>query len=57
MGRNKKIYNIGKKLGLTEKDIITILYNNGLSKEKTVLTMGPYPYNSTHYGTISIKDF
>jgi len=53
----KSIYKMAKKLGLTKREIDALLCNNVVTKEKTVLTMGPYPYSSTHYGTISIKDF
>lgn len=54
--KKERIYEIGKKLELTKKEINSIFYNKDVTKEKAVLTMGPYPYNGTHYGTISIKD-
>lgn len=55
--KEEKLYKNGKKVGLTKREINIMLDNNSVTKEKTVLTMGPYPYTGTHYGTISIKDF
>ena len=51
------IYNLGNQLGLNNNEIRTILNNTRETKQQTVLTIGPYPYPGTHYGTISIRDF
>ena len=55
---SNKIYEIGKKLGLTHNDIGHILYLDS-KKQKNVRHASPvevYKIGTT-YGTISIKDF
>ena len=53
-----KIYEIGKKIGLTKKDVATILFSEA-KKQNNVNSTSPveaYKGELT-YGTISIKDF
>jgi len=51
------INNLVNQLGLDKKDINLILEKDKKTIEQPPLSIGPYIYRGTHYGTISIKDF
>jgi hypothetical protein len=53
---NRKIYDVGQKIGLNKKDINNMLNNTQSINEQTSLAAGPPAYPCTLYGTISIKD-
>jgi len=56
MDEKKSLYKIGKTLGLNAEDINAVL-NNTVKVEPLSFEIGPDPYWSTTYGTISINDF
>ena len=51
------IYNLGNQLGLNNEELDYIMFGTNSETEKSSLSMGPFDYPGTHYGTISIKDF
>ena len=53
------LYNGTKILGMTEKDINTILNEKTNTTEHIFISAGPWDngYLSSYYGSISIKDF
>jgi len=53
----KRIYRLGKQLGLNNKDIDKILRQTSSRNEQPSLTAGPDVYSGGWYGTISINDF
>jgi len=55
--KEKNIYKVGVKLGLKNDEINRLLVKTNIETEQSSLSMGPFIYPGTHYGTISIKDF
>lgn len=55
--KEKNIYKLGKELGLKNDEINQILEKTNKITEQPIISMGPFKYPGTHYGTISIKDF
>ena len=53
----KRIYEIGKPLGLNKRDISEILNRSSSLIEQSSLRAGPNIYPGDFYGTISIYDF
>lgn len=53
----KRIYEIGKPLGLNKRDISEILNRSSSVIEQSSLGAGPTIYPGDFYGTISIYDF
>ena len=51
------IYNPGNQLGLNNNEIKSLIVKTNNDSEQSTLSMGPFIYPGTHYGTISIKDF
>lgn len=51
------IYNLGNQLGLNNDEIDFLIVDTNNQTEQSSLSMGPFIYPGTHYGTISIKDF
>jgi len=54
---NKKLYEIGEMIGLYKKDINIILNAIPQRTELSSFELGPKPYLSTFYGSMSIIDF
>jgi ABC-type enterochelin transport system substrate-binding protein len=54
---DKKIFEVGQKIGLTKKEIDNMLNNMLLINEQNLLSFGPRGYMGSLYGTISIKSF
>ena len=53
-----KAYEVGKKIGLNEKDVDDILININASNDQSSIQVGPPdPYIGGFYGTMSFKDF
>lgn len=53
----KELNRLMARLGIDEKDVNNILTNILGTKELVYLSMGPQPYYSSYYGTVSIHDF
>ena len=54
---NKKIYSLGKKLGLDKQDMESILKGSITSCAVVILPVISHIYKGSYYGTISIYDF
>ena len=54
---DKKIFQVGRKIGLNKKEIDHMLNNMSLIDEQNYLTAGPKVYIGSLYGTVSIKVF
>ena len=58
-----KLYELGSRLGLKNKDVMEIIRENSTRKEKEILESMVFPvpmdtYSPTSlYGTVSINDF
>ncbi len=55
IGKNK-IYQLGKELGLQERDIDEVIEGGKVVNKEVPSPMEIYPFGG-YYGTISIKDF
>ena len=53
----KRIYKLGRPLGLTYKEIADILSQTISRREQTSLKPGPYIYEGGWYGTVNIYNF
>ena len=53
----KKIYAMGRNLGLSRKDINKVLKEISYVKEGQDFVMSSPTYAGLNYGTVSIKDF
>ena len=52
-----RIYYLANKLGVNTEEIDRLAIDSNNQREQPLLSMGPFIYPGTHYGTISIKDF
>lgn len=52
----KEINEIGKIIGLNQKEIEKIMQRSPMQYEQTSLSTGP-GYRGSYYGTVSINDF
>ena len=54
---DKKIFEVGQKIGLSKKEMDNMLNNMSLINEQNLLTSGPITYMGSLYGTISTEVF